>query len=104
MRFGQEQVWFGVSFYLWAKHRETPVWLTFWPWPSNNMERLRRALEPLRQQEPPGVIDLDERDQYYPGTMNVPIAIKTGVEEDEVLDAVVEQLRRVAELISSGTN
>lgn len=102
VRFGQEQVWFGVSFYLWAKHRETPVWLTFWP--NDNIERLRRALEPLRQKEPPRVIDLDEREPYYPGTMNVPIDIKTGVEYDEVLDAVVEQLRRVAELIGSETN
>lgn len=36
--------------------------------------------------------------------MNVPIAIKTGVEEDEVLEAVVEQIRCVAELIRSETN
>lgn len=100
--FGQERVWFGVSFYLWAKHRETPVWLTF-GWYSDNIEKLRRALEPLRQKEQPGVIDIDEG-WPYTGTMNVPIDIKTGVEFDEVLDAVVEQLRCVAELISSETN
>lgn len=36
--------------------------------------------------------------------MNVPIDIKTGVEEDEVLEAVVERIRYVAELIGSETN
>ncbi|MDE2705922.1 MAG: hypothetical protein OXI35_12710 [Gemmatimonadota bacterium] len=103
--FGKERVhaWFGVSFYLWAKHRETPVWLIFWP--NANIERLRQALEPLQQTEPPRVIDLDEREPYpYSGTMNVPIDIKTGVEEDEVLEAVVERIRYVAELIGSETN
>ena len=37
-------------------------------------------------------------------TNRIPIYLKTGVEYDEVLDAVVEQLRCVAGLISSGTN
>ena len=77
--FGQERVWFGGSFYLWAKHRETPVWLTV-GWHSDNIEELRRALEPLRQKDPPEVIDIDEREPYpYSGTMNVPIDIKTGL-------------------------
>ena len=100
--FGQERVWFGVSFYLWAKHRETPVWLTV-GWHSTNIAELRRVLEPLRQKDPPEVIDIDEG-WPYTGTMNIPIYIKTGVEYDEVLDVVVKQLRYVAELIGSGTN
>lgn len=92
MRMGNDQfrkqvdpyavAWFGVNYYLWANHSETPLWLMF---------------------EDTGTISTDEVRQRtgmminnYP---NIPIHLPTGVEREAVLDAVVKQLGEVARRI-----
>ena len=76
--------WFGVHYYLWANHRETPLWLVF---------------------EDTGTISTDEVRQRT-GMMvdnldSIPIYLPTGVEYDAVLDAVVERLREIATLLAT---
>ena len=77
--------WFGVHYYLWAHHRETPLWLVF---------------------EDTGTISVDEVRQRT-GMMvdnldSIPIYLPTGV-EGEVLDSVVNQLREIAAKISAAS-
>ena len=81
--------WFGVNFELWAKSRETPLWITF---TSDNWD---------------GVITVDElRDRLgndiWANTPNsIPIHLTTGVEYGEVLADVVERLIEIATEIAA---
>ena len=90
--FKKVEAWLGICFYLWKTKLNTPLWLGFKKEEIGEQES--QALESLLQKE---LID-------YDGWSYTPIYLKTGVEYDKVLDAVVEQLRCVAGLISSGTN
>ena len=95
-RGGRAGAWLGWNFELWAKKRETPLWLTFTEegWTSTlKLDVLRRRLEPLKNEDPPGMIDDGHR-------LLVPIALPVGVEEEAVLDAVVARLEAVASMIS----
>ncbi len=90
--------WFGIASDLWARgsYPDTPLWLRFWQgggvenaaqWP-----RTGTALEHLMGKDPPEAFEHD-------GGIIVPIHLRTGVEYDEVLHAVVERLEKVADLI-----
>ncbi len=81
--------WFGISVDDWAQHEVTPLWLRFL---SN--ETSRKALEPLRRSNPPELFVVGSR------RLVVPVELPLGVEYDEVLDAVVERLREIANLFS----
>jgi len=88
-----------VYFELWARARDTPLWLIFDPWGGDttlrvSTEEVRRRLAPLRQEVPPGIIDEGRR-------LLVPINLPLGVEYDSVLNAVVERLEYIARLIDS---
>ena len=88
--------WLGWNFELWAKKRETPLWLTFTEegWTSTlKLDVLRRRLEPLKNEDQPGMIDDGHR-------LLVPVSLPVGVEEAAVLDAVVARLETVASMIS----
>lgn len=80
--------WFGIDYTLWAKSRETPLWITFYSdWD--------------------GVISVDEmRDRLgndiWANTPNsIPLNLTTGVEYEEVLADVIEYLVDIARGIAS---
>ena len=81
---------FGVDYSLWARYRDTPLWLGAWK-PS---AALRRALTPLRDRTPPELIETGA------GGLFVPIHVPVGKERGAVLDAVVERLLAIARLIT----
>ncbi len=82
--------WFGISFDDWALHRETPLWL--WFQKKYTQRKALRALEPLRQRDPSELFG-------HPENPTVPVELPVGVEYEAVLDAVVERLKEVADLI-----
>ncbi len=90
--------WFGIGLNWWVRggYSDTPLWLSFGlskdegyraRWPDTS-----RALEPLKRRDPPECLEENQ-------ALLVPIALPTGVEYDAVLDAVVERLREIADLI-----
>ena len=87
---GTTSPFFGVRYDLWARNRDTPLWLRFHHAPAV----LRRALEPLRQGNPPGLLETDN-------WVNVPIELPVGTERGAVLDAVVARLLEIARLLAS---
>ena len=90
----QEAVaFFGVEYTLWARYRDTPLWLVFSA--NSASPELRQALEPLRHADPPGLIG------DAGGDMNIPIELPTWKEYSAVCDAVVARLERIARQIGS---
>ncbi len=88
--------WFGVNFNRWARQRSTPLWLAFYDWSSTlDLADVRRRLEPLLKEDPPGIIEVS-------GRPYAPIYLPTGVEYDAVLDAVVTRLKHITDLIGQG--
>ena len=86
---------FGYHFEFWAKRVDTPLRIRFEQWDDTmKLQELRRRLEPLQNESPPGAIYLDD-------SILVPIHLPVGVEETAVVDAVVAQLERVARMIDS---
>lgn len=81
VRIGNETPWFGIHYGLWARTRPTPLWLCF----SNG------APESLKGHDDP---------QVFNGR-DVPIYLPVAEEYDAVLDAVVERLKEIGELITS---
>ena len=81
--------WFGINYTLWARSRETPLWITF---SSDNWD---------------DVITVDElRDRLgndiWANTPNsIPIHLTTGVEYEKVLADVVGRLVKIAEGIAA---
>ena len=93
-RVGRAGAWLGWSLDLWAKQRETPVWLVFAEWQGTlKLDALRPKLVPLLEEDPPGMIDDGHR-------LLVPVSLPVGVEEAAVLDAVVARLETVVSMIS----
>ena len=88
-------VWFGISFKHWARHRKTPLWLLLM---YDSPREVPPTLKELERTDPPELIYENAQ------AMWISIDLPTDVEYDEVLDAVVERLRFVAELIGSETN
>ena len=88
-------VWFGISFKHWARHRKTPLWLLLM---YDSPREVPPTLKELERTDPPELIYENAQ------AMWISIDLPTDVEYDEVLDAVVERLRYVAELIGSETN
>ena len=99
MKLGGAGVWFGVDLNRWAQYRATPLWLYFQEKPGTiSLGEVQCRLEPLQQEDPPGVIDVVGKHLY------VPIYLPTGVEYDAVVDAVVARLKHIADLIGQGTD
>ena len=97
MRVAGTVAWFGIDTGRWARgsYPDTPLWLYFVQWKSSNsvpLGRTREALRPLMHRDPCECIDEDS-------AVLVSIPLPTEVEYETVLDAVVERIRVVAELI-----
>lgn len=84
---------FGVQYRLWARYRDTPLWLVFSA--GSASPELRQSLEPLRRADPPGLIG------DAGGDMNIPVALPVGKEYGAVCDAVVDRLEEIARLMGS---
>ena len=87
--FGKTNPFFGVEYGSWARYRDTPLWLNFWNPPSD----LRRRLQPLRQENPPELMEIGKQ-------LRIRIELPVGKERREVLDAVVARVLEIARLIS----
>ena len=81
IRLGGIVTWFGIHFPAWARHSDTPLWLSFY---DGLPERLRQA----------GQAD---RTIKIEGKYCIPIEFPTGVEYDTVLDSVVDSLKSIVE-------
>ena len=80
---GLAGAWFGVHDDLWAQHGETPLWLVCHDWEGTvKSGQIRRRTGMMAS-----------------GTNGIPIWLPTRAEYHEVLDSVVEQLRKIAHLI-----
>jgi hypothetical protein len=82
-------VWFGVDFRRWARNGDTPLWLQL------NKGGGRAGRSPT--------VDISEarRELGLPSEVNfVPITLRTGVEEDAVLDDLVDQLEKIGRKIN----
>ncbi len=80
------EVWLGVNYHLWVRHRETPLWLMFSSSFNDNMSEIRRKLGEWMMKD----------------TDSIPISLPIGVEYEEVLDAVVNQLCEIACCLNAG--
>jgi len=79
-------MWLGAEFWMWARRADTPLWL--WIDSSSPI-----SAHQLRGFENP--IDVFEEDDG----IYVPIHLLVGVEYHRVLDDVVDQLRKIAEVV-----
>ena len=83
-------VWFGVSYDLWAKRGDTPLWLvirrTPFDWAADFNE-VKSCLEPLTIRDP-SILDDHEG-------LLVPFFLPTGVEREEALESVVVRLEEI---------
>jgi len=90
-------VWFGVSYDLWAKQGDTPLWLivrnSTAQGPVANFTETKRCLAPLLVENPGSVID-DPAEGLL-----IPFFLPTGVEKEEVLESVAAYLAKIAELL-----
>ena len=87
----------GLDYGEWAAIRDTPLWLTLWGWDqgwseTKPLKEIRANLEPVRLSDPPGLVDRGD-------CLLVPIQLPVGVEQDAVLEGIVDQLVRIAQLI-----
>ncbi len=86
---------FGYSYDFWAR-RHTPLRLRIEEWDGDmRLSEVRRRLEPLRQEDPPGIIEED-------GRLRIPIYLPVGVEETAVVDTVFARLEYIARLLDPG--
>ena len=80
---------FGIELDLWKRHHTTPLWLIVHKSGPLTFDEVRRRLGPL-------LADTEA------STPSVPIKLPVGVEEDQVLGAVVRRLEDVAKRIDQG--
>ena len=96
MRIAGVGVWFGVDFRRWSQFRETPLWVDISFWSSAKERRLQeeaqRKLDEMPQKNPPDFVEED-----HAICINLPV----GVEYAAVLDDVVRQLKRIADLLAA---
>ena len=80
-----------VHYTAWSQYRETPIWLEF-AGPAPDWDVL--PLKKVRKRLPDDIVSLGD------GTHLVPIHLPTGLELDDVVDSVVDQLRDIAHRIA----
>ena len=78
---------FGVNHYLWARNRDTPLWLGLWL-DDTGKEASGKVDRSLKEE----FVDVD-------GFRWIPVYLKTGVEYDAVLNDVAAQLKRIGEAV-----
>lgn len=89
--FETADAFFGIDHALWARHRDTPLWLVFSS--SSTPPELRRTLEPLLYEDPPKLIGETGED------MNIPVELPTGKEYGAVREAGMACLAGIARQI-----
>ena len=77
IRLGGVKTWFGIHFGGWARHRDTPLWLTF------------------EYNERPKLANLTAEVHEVDWKHCIPIDVPATAEHDEVLDSVVASLERL---------
>jgi hypothetical protein len=86
----------------WHRLRATPFWLEVWGPVQNDNFRptlaFRQLLSPLEAESPPRLL-VDRVSQG--GRLTVPLFPRLGVERDVVLEDLIEQVRKVAVLLST---
>ena len=82
---------FGIDYSRWARYRDTPLWLVF---SEKATPDLRRALEPLRYNDPPELIGAAGQQ------LKIPIALPVGEEYSAICDAVFARLEEIDRLIA----
>ncbi len=94
MRLGKAGVWFGVDFRRWGQFRDTPLWVEFSHSKGfgRHWEEARQKLSSWPQDQPTDFIEEDHA---------VCINLSVGVEYEAVLDSVVRQLKRIADLLAA---
>lgn len=102
IRIAKSGTWFGIDINRWARgsYPDTPLWLSFTQWSDGDsipIEQTREALKPLLQKDPPECFEEGS-------AVLVPIPLRTEVEYELVLDAVVSRIRAIAEMIRSGAS
>ena len=84
----------GLLWDLWATGRETPLWLrVYGPDWSHDIAEVRRSLAPLSRETPPRLIVSPE------GKVFVPLFLPLGKERQDVLSALVDQIRVVGAML-----
>ena len=81
-----DNMWLGAQFWMWARRADTPLWLWVDSRSPISAHQLRSFGNPIDV--------FEEDDGIY-----VPIHLLVGVEYHHVLDDVVDQLRRIAEVV-----
>ena len=85
IQLGGVKTWFGIHFGGWARHRDTPLWLTF------------------EYDERPKLANVTDTVHEVDWKHCIPIDVPATAEHDEVLDSVVASLKGIADqLMDSG--
>ena len=79
IRLGGVKAWFGLHFGGWARHRDTPLWLTF------------------EYNERPEQAKMNEKVFEIEGKYCLPIDVPADAESEEALDSVVDRLKKIAD-------
>ena len=99
-RFSSKQgvgIWLGTHFRLWKEHGRTPLWLIFYEDENgqfNPAHKVRVLLEPWAARE--GIFTTWDDYGYI-----MEIDIETGEEKDTVVRAIVDRLKKIAEVLST---
>ena len=79
IRLGGVKAWFGLHFGGWARHRDTPLWLTF------------------EYNERPEQAKMNEKVFEIEGKYCLPIDVPADAESEKALDSVVDRLKEIAD-------
>lgn len=96
--FAHAGAWFGISFWGWKDKGRGPFWLTFAPDAWGRANQVRAAFRDWASEQPPRAY-IDDSDGY----MRIPLLLRTGVERDDVIEGIVQQLAAIdAKLRATG--
>ena len=91
-------LWFSAE--LWGEDAETPIWLSVKEVAGNKWIYSRTAknlLSKLEFEIPSRLVD--DEDAIY-----IPIFLRSGVEQDEVIDNIIDQINEIVELLKGKQN
>ena len=83
IRIGGVKAWFGLHFEGWARHRDTPLWLTF------------------EYNERPEQAKMNEKVFEIGGKYCLPIDVPADAESEKALDSVVKRLKEIADQLTA---
>lgn len=78
---------------LWAKYRETPLWLGVQGCDWRFSPLAEKLLSSLKNEDPPRLMRVGE-------WLSIPLTLPTGVERDRVMKSLVSQIKDVAHLLN----